>query len=111
MGRDQPALIGELYSAVEQEYDCWEQFAAFLRQQLAGRLEGLKRSTKLLVLRLLHNARSFTFLISPLFSLPRAAPSAEVAHQVCRQLAVLTVSRPRQGLHHPFIVLHHLTLH
>ena len=49
MGRDQPALIGELWRVVELEYDCWEQFAAFVRQQLAGRLECLEQPTKPLV--------------------------------------------------------------
>ena len=111
MGRDQPALIGELCRAVEQEYDCWEQFAAFVRQQLAGRLECLERLTTPRPLRLLPNAGSFTFLISSLFFLSHPAPSGEVAHQICCQPAVLTVIRPRQGLHHPFIVQHDLALH
>ena len=80
MGRDQPALIGELCRAVEQEYDCWEQFAAFVRQQLAGRLECLERPTKPLLLRLLPNAGLFPFLRSRLVFLRHTAPLSEVAH-------------------------------
>ena len=110
MDRDQPALIGELCRAVEQEYDCWEQFAAFVRQQLAGRLECLERPTTPLVLWWLPKAGLFPLLRSPLFFLSHPPPSGKVAHRVCCQLAVLTVSRPRQGLHDPFTVLHHLAL-
>ena len=63
-----------------------------------------------MVLWLLSTVRSFTFLRSRLFSLFHAAPSAKVAHQVCRQLSVVSSIRTRQGLHDSFIVLHHLAL-
>ena len=66
---------------------------------------------KPLVLRLAPNAGLFTFVRSRLVFLRHAAPSGEVAYQICPQPAVLTLIRPRQGLHQPFIVLHHLTLH
>ena len=65
------------------------------REQLVGSLGGLERLTTPLVLRLLPSARLFPFLISRLVFLPHVTPSGEVAHQVCRQPAVLTVIRTR----------------
>ncbi|MEP6935361.1 MAG: hypothetical protein ABI988_15725 [Nitrospirota bacterium] len=91
------ASIGELCRAVERECGCCAELAVIIRGQLVWRLDCWERLIALLLVRVLSNAGSFTFLQSRLFFLRHTVPSDDVAHQVFRKLSVFSSIRTSQG--------------